>query len=169
MSGDSNHGAFEKVAARAKTMSPLQLVGVILLTLFVVALLNSCVSSVSRLFYAPVSEPSSSSGGSGSYGSYKGSGSYSSSNSSYSSSSSSSTGTLLDEDNFIDDGENTWIEMEDGDNGTYYASTDGTIIHDRPDGSSFITDGDKAGIDYDGDGGLDSYSTDGGKTWADVD
>ena len=69
-----------------------------------------------------------------------------------SSSSSSSSSTLLDEDDWV---------------GTDYIDTDGEYaIHKNADGTGAIADGNgNKAVDNDGDGKLDSYSTDNGKTW----
>ena len=85
--------------------------------------------------------------------------------SSYSSSSSS---TLLDEDDWVDtDDGKTYLKSDSKDGGTDYIDTDGEYaIHKNADGTGAIADGkgNKA-VDGDGDGKLDSYSTDNGKTW----
>ena len=72
----------------------------------------------------------------------------------YSSHSSSSSSTLLDEDD--------WVDTED------YIDTDGEYaIHKNADGTGAIADGNgNKAVDNDGDGKLDSYSTDNGKTWS---
>lgn len=86
--------------------------------------------------------------------------------SSYSSSSSS---TLLDEDDWVDtDDGKTYLKSDSKDGGTDYIDTDGEYaIHKNADGTGAIADGkgNKA-VDSDGDGELDSYSTDNGKTWS---
>lgn len=85
-----------------------------------------------------------------------------------SSSSSSSSSTLLDEDDWVDtDDGKTYLKSDSRDGGTDYIDTDGEYaIHKNADGTGAIADskGNKA-VDSDGDGKLDSYSTDNGKTW----
>lgn len=90
--------------------------------------------------------------------------------SSYSSSSSSSSSSaLLDEDDWVDtDDGKTYLKSDSEDGGTDYIDTDGEYaIHKNADGTGAIADskGNKA-VDSDGDGKLDSYSTDNGKTWS---
>lgn len=86
----------------------------------------------------------------------------------YSSHSSSSSSTLLDEDDWVDtDDGKTYLKSDSKDGGTDYIDTDGEYaIHKNADGTGAIADGkgNKA-VDSDGDGELDSYSTDNGKTW----
>lgn len=86
----------------------------------------------------------------------------------YSSHSSSSSSTLLDEDDWVDtDDGKTFLKSDSKDGGTDYIDTDGEYaIHKNADGTGAIADGkgNKA-VDSDGDGELDSYSTDNGKTW----
>lgn len=86
----------------------------------------------------------------------------------YSSHSSSSSSTLLDEDDWVDtDDGKTYLKSDSKDGGTDYIDTDGEYaIHKNADGTGAIADGkgNKA-VDSDGDGKLDSYSTDNGKTW----
>lgn len=85
----------------------------------------------------------------------------------YSSHSSSSSSTLLDEDDWVDtDDGKTYLKSDSKDGGTDYIDTDGEYaIHKNADGTGAIADskGNKA-VDSDGDGELDSYSTDNGKT-----
>ncbi len=101
------------------------------------------------------------------YSSY--SSSSSSSSSSYSSSSSSSSSsTLLDEDDWVDteDGK-TYLKSKSEDGGTDYIDTDGEYaIHRNSDGTGAIADnkGNRA-VDSDGDGKIDAYSTNSGRTW----
>lgn len=87
----------------------------------------------------------------------------------YSSHSSSSSSTLLDEDDWVDtDDGKTYLKSDSKDGGTDYIDTDGEYaIHKNTDGTGAIADGkgNKA-VDSDGDGELDSYSTDNGKTWS---
>ena len=87
----------------------------------------------------------------------------------YSSHSSSSSSTLLDEDDWVDtDDGKTYLKSDSKDGGTDYIDTDGEYaIHKNADGTGAIADGkgNKA-VDSDGDGELDSYSTDNGKTWS---
>ena len=87
----------------------------------------------------------------------------------YSSHSSSSSSTLLDEDDGVDtDDGKTYLKSDSKDGGTDYIDTDGEYaIHKNADGTGAIADGkgNKA-VDSDGDGELDSYSTDNGKTWS---
>lgn len=87
----------------------------------------------------------------------------------YSSHSSSSSSTLLDEDDWVDtDDGKTYLKADSKDGGTDYIDTDGEYaIHKNADGTGAIADGkgNKA-VDSDGDGELDSYSTDNGKTWS---
>lgn len=87
----------------------------------------------------------------------------------YSSHSSSSSSTLLDEDDWVDtDDGKTYLKSDSEDGGTDYIDTDGEYaIHKNADGTGAIADskGNKA-VDSDGDGELDSYSTDNGKTWS---
>lgn len=89
-------------------------------------------------------------------------------NNSSSSSSSSSSSALLDEDDWVDtDDGKTYLKSDSKDGGTDYIDTDGEYaIHKNADGTGAIADGkgNKA-VDSDGDGKLDSYSTDNGKTW----
>lgn len=83
--------------------------------------------------------------------------------------SSSSSSTLLDEDDWVDtDDGKTYLKSDSEDGGTDYIDTDGEyFIHKNADGTGAIADGkgNKA-VDSDGDGELDSYSTDNGKTWS---
>ena len=87
----------------------------------------------------------------------------------YSSHSSSSSSTLLDHDDWVDtDYGKTYLKSDSKDGGTDYIDTDGEYaIHKNADGTGAIADsnGNKA-VDSDGDGKLDSYSTDNGKTWS---
>ena len=80
----------------------------------------------------------------------------------------SSSSTLLDEDDWVDtDDGKTYLKSDSKDGGTDYIDTDGEYaIHKNADGTGAIADskGNKA-VDSDGDGELDSYSTDNGKTW----
>lgn len=85
-----------------------------------------------------------------------------------SSSSSSSSSTLLDEDDWVDtDDGKTYLKSDSEDGGTDYIDTDGEYaIHKNADGTGAIADGNgNKAVDNDGDGKLDSYSTDNGKTW----
>lgn len=87
----------------------------------------------------------------------------------YSSHSSSSSSALLDEDDWVDtDDGKTYLKSDSKDGGADYIDTDGEYaIHKNADGTGAIADGkgNKA-VDSDGDGELDSYSTDNGKTWS---
>ena len=86
----------------------------------------------------------------------------------YSSHSSSSSSTLLDEDDWVDtDDGKTYLKSDSKDGGTDYIDTDGEYaIHKNADGTGAIADGNgNKAVDNDGDGKLDSYSTDNGKTW----
>lgn len=87
----------------------------------------------------------------------------------YSSHSSSSSSTLLDEDDWVDtDDGKTYLKSDSEDGGTDYIDTDGEYaIHKNADGTGAIADGNgNKAVDNDGDGKLDSYSTDNGKTWS---
>lgn len=86
----------------------------------------------------------------------------------FSSHSSSSSSTLLDEDDWVDtDDGKTYLKSDSKDGGTDYIDTDGEYaIHKNADGTGAIADGNgNKAVDNDGDGKLDSYSTDNGKTW----
>lgn len=82
--------------------------------------------------------------------------------------SNSSSSTLLDEDDWVDtDDGKTYLKSDSKDGGTDYIDTDGEYaVHKNADGTGAIagSKGNKA-VDSDGDGKLDSYSTDNGKTW----
>lgn len=87
----------------------------------------------------------------------------------YSSYSSSSSSALLDEDDWVDtDDGKTYLKSDSEDGGTDYIDTDGEYaIHKNADGTGAIADGNgNKAVDNDGDGKLDSYSTDNGKTWS---
>lgn len=98
-------------------------------------------------------------------GSYGGSSSYSSSRSSAGSSSSE---TLLNEDDWMDTSDGrTYLKSKSSDGGTDYIDSNGEyVIHRNSDGSGAIADGyGNVAVDSDGDGELDKYSTDNGKSW----
>lgn len=82
--------------------------------------------------------------------------------------SSSSSSTLLDEDDWVDtDDGKTYLKSDSEDGGTDYIDTDGEyFIHKNADGTGAIIDTNgNAAVDSDGDGHIDAYSTDNGKTW----
>ena len=94
-------------------------------------------------------------------------------NSSNDSSSSSSSAAYDDDYDYDDD---DWVDTDDGktylkldseDGGTDYVDSDGDyFIHKNADGTGAIIDTNgNAAVDSDGDGRIDAYSTDNGKTW----
>ena len=77
--------------------------------------------------------------------------------------------TLSDDDDWVDtDDGKTYLKSDSEDGGTDYIDTDGEYaIHKNADGTGAIADGNgNKAVDNDGDGKLDSYSTDNGKTWS---
>lgn len=81
----------------------------------------------------------------------------------------SSSSTLLDEDDWVDtDDGKTYLKSDSEDGGTDYIDTDGEyFIHKNSDGTGAIIDTNgNAGLDDDGDGDIDYYSIDNGKTWS---
>lgn len=80
----------------------------------------------------------------------------------------SSSSSSLDDDDWVDtDDGKTYLKLDSEDGGTDYIDTDGEYaIHKNADGTGAIADGNgNKAVDNDGDGKLDSYSTDNGKTW----
>ena len=80
----------------------------------------------------------------------------------------SSSESLLDEGDWVDtDDGRTYLKSDSGDGGTDYIDSSGEyVIHKNSDGSGAIADGyGNVAVDSDGDGELDKYSTDNGKSW----
>lgn len=81
----------------------------------------------------------------------------------------SSSESLLDEGDWVDtDDGRTYLKSDSGDGGTDYIDSSGEyVIHKNSDGSGAIADGyGNVAVDSDGDGELDKYSTDNGKSWS---
>lgn len=87
-----------------------------------------------------------------------------------------SSSDSYDEDYDYDDYDDDWVDTDDGktylkldseDGGTDYVDSDGEyFIHKNSDGTGAIIDTNgNAAVDSDGDGEIDAYSTDNGKTW----
>ena len=129
--------------------------------------LSGCGKSTSSTS-SETSKSTSSSGTGSSSGSGSGSSSSSGSGSGSSSSSGSGSGSSSSSDSYVkkEFGTGYHPEMNGPNDVSTRIDEDGYIITEKKDGSTEITDGwGLTGKDSNGDGVMDKYSTDGGKTW----